>query len=93
MEKVVEVGHISGKKLYCSPVKKADYSELEKYFSVFNFMELALEISKLAEKAYSADLELPNIKGTSYNDDILCRALELAIKYASKDNGKAPNVN
>lgn len=91
MEKVVEVGHISGKKLYCSPVKKADYSELEKYFSVFNFMELALAISKLAKNVYCANDVLPNIKGTSYNDDILCRALELAIKYASKDNGKVPN--
>lgn len=91
MENTVEVGSVSGKKLYRSPVKNADYSELEKYFSVFSFMELALTISKLAKNVYCANDVLPNINGTAYNDDILCRALELAIKYASKDKGKAPN--
>ena len=91
IKNVLEKGQLSGKIICQSPIKRADDSELESFFSAFNFMELSFEISKLAKKAYPADLELPDINGTAYNDDILCRALELAVKYASKDGGKIPN--
>ena len=88
-EGISEIGKLSGKRVYKIPLKNVEESVLETFFSTLNFMELALQLSKLSLMHFKENGPL-ELKGAVFNDDILCRAFELAIKYASKDGGRIP---
>ena len=77
-------GSLFGKQIIVTNAKKLSSHECANFFSKFNFFDLAREICGMARLLLTEKNSA--ICGRYFSDRILCIALTLAVKYASKQS-------